>query len=229
MQQKAKGDKVGFSISAIITMMMMFDQEGYDETALLAQIRAGDKAACATCIEVHAPAVYRLGLRLMGNEADAEEVMQETFLSAFQAIDSFEGRSSLQTWLYRIAHNVAMMRLRRPSPPMLSVESNLELGEEGYTVPRQFYDWCCLPEAEFETEMMRLALAQGVGALPETLRGVFVLRELEGISTQATAVALDLSTDVVKTRLHRARLWLREWLSDHFAGQATTPPEARYG
>lgn len=198
MQNGEKGDKL----------------EKYDEASLLARIRAGDKAACAECIDYHAPAVYRLALRLMENEADAEEVMQETFLSAFQAIVSFEGRSTLQTWLYRIAHNVAMMRLRRPSPPTLSVENSLEMGEEGYAVPRQFYDWCCLPEEEFELEMVRLALAQGVGELPETLRGVFVLRELEGISTEETAATLEVSTDVVKTRLRRARLWLREWLSD---------------
>lgn len=209
--------------------MMNDDLKQVDEAVLLARIRAGDKRACAECVEVHAPGVYRLGLRLMGNEADAEEVVQETFLSAFQAIDSFEGRSSLRTWLYRIAHNVAMMRLRRPSPPMLSVEGSLELSEDGYAVPRQFYDWCCLPEAELESELVRSALVRGVVELPETLRGVFVLRELEGVSTEETAVALDISTDVVKTRLRRARLWLREWLSAHLAGQVQPVQEVRYG
>lgn len=208
---------------------MDMNLEGYDEVVLLARIRAGDKGACDECIEVHAPGVYRLGLRLMGNVADAEEVVQETFLKAFEAIDSFEGRSLLQTWLYRIAHNVAMMRLRRPSPFLVSVEDSLEMGESGSVVPRQFYDWCCLPEEAFDTEAVRLALEEGVDELPDTLRGVFVLRELEGVSTAETAVVLDVSTDVVKTRLRRARLWLRDWLLTHFAEQVDGEQEVRYG
>ena len=103
---------------------------------LLERIRAGEKNACAECIELHSPGIYRLALRLMKNEADAEEVVQETFLSAFRGIDRFDGRSGLRTWLYRIAYNAAMMRLRRPGPEMVSVEDHLYTVQQDNLQPR---------------------------------------------------------------------------------------------
>ena len=184
---------------------------------ILAGIQAGDKSACALCIDKYGAGVYRLALRLMNNEADAEDVVQETFLNAFKGIDKFEGRSGLGTWLYRIAHNNAMMRLRRPSPDTVSVDETLESSDEGYPLPQQFFDWCCLPEADLQTAEVRLALEGAINDLPPTLKSVFTLRELEGVSTKETAVALDVSEDVVKTRLRRARLRLRETLSTYFA------------
>ena len=196
----------------------------YDEAALLARIRNGDKAACAECIEIHSPAVYRLALRLMENEAEAEDVMQETFLNAFRAIDSFEGRSSLATWLYRITHNAAMMRLRQSNPTTVSVEEILS-PETQTIVPRQLFDWCCLPEEDFESEEVRGELELAIRELPEGLKAVFVLRELEGLSTRETAEALDLSEAAVKVRLHRARLWLRERLTPYFSDLAQDDQE----
>jgi len=184
---------------------------------IIERIQNGDKSGCAACIEKYGPRIYRLALRLMENEADAEDVMQETFLSAFKAIDKFEARSSLGTWLYRIAHNAAMMRLRRPFPPTLSVDQSLDESDPTLPVPQQLYDWCCLPEKDFETGEVRLVLESAISTLSPTLRSVFVLRQLEGMSTEETAVSLELSTDVVKTRLRRARLRLREELSGYFA------------
>lgn len=184
---------------------------------IIDRIRAGDKAACARCIEEYGSAIYRLAFRLMQNEADAEDVVQETFLNAFRAINSFEGRSGLGTWLYRIAHNNAMMRLRRSKPDALSLEKSLDDGEEGYPVPRQLYDWCCLPEQDLQTAEVKAELVRAVNELPPILRSVFTLREFEGLSTRDTAVALDVSEEVVKTRLHRARLRLRETLSAYFS------------
>lgn len=184
---------------------------------ILARIRSGDKSGCAMCIDKYGPALYRLALRLMQNEGDAEDVVQETFLNAFKAIDSFEGRSGLGTWLYRITYNNAMMRLRSPAPDIVSVEDKLEGAEEGYAVPQQFFDWCCLPEKDFDSEEVRRELEKAIGELSPTLGSVFVLRELEGLSTRETAEMLDVSEDVVKTRLRRARLQLREALSAYFA------------
>ena len=188
----------------------------YDETTLLARIHAGDQAACAECIDIHSPAIYRLALRLMKNEEEAEDVVQETFFSAFKAIDSFEGRSTLSTWLYRIAYNAAMMRLRGPAPQMLSVEETLS-SETQAVVPRQLFDWCCLPEEDFESDEVRIELEQAIQEMPESLKTVFVLRELEGLSTAETADALDISEGAIKVRLHRGRLWLRERLTPYFA------------
>lgn len=185
------------------------------EQDLLRRIRAGDKAACAECIDLHAPSIYRLALRLVHDEKDAEDVVQETFLQAFKTIQTFEGRSELRTWLYRIAYNTALMRLR-VQHPIVSVEDALQ-EDEGLTVPEQLKDWCCLPESDFQTEEVRTQLEQAIQELPETLRSVFLLRELEGLSTQDCAETLGISMDVVKQRLHRARLWLRERLSGYFA------------
>jgi RNA polymerase sigma-70 factor (ECF subfamily) len=190
-----------------------------DEAELVARLQAGDKAACAECIEIHSPRIYRLALRLMGNEAEAEDVLQETFLNAFKAIGSFEGRSELGTWLYRIAYNSAMMRLRRPQPHMVSVEETMSF-ESQSTIPRQLFDWCCLPEEDFESDEVRHRLEQAIRELPESLKVVFVMRELEGLSTNQTAEALEISPSAVKVRLHRARLWLREQLTPYFAEMA---------
>lgn len=188
---------------------------GISDRELIARIQAGDKAACAQCIDKHSPGVYRLALRLMQHEADAEDVVQETFLNAFKAIGDFQGRSELSTWLYRITYNAAMMRLRKHQPDIVSVEET-EAADDGSLVPTQLFDWCCLPESDFETNETRARLEQAIRDLPEKLRAVFVLRELEGLSTDETARALDISIETVKTRLHRARLWLRERLAAYF-------------
>jgi RNA polymerase sigma-70 factor, ECF subfamily len=189
--------------------------ENNDETALIERLQAGDKSACAECIEIHSPGIYRLALRLMQNEAEAEDVMQETFMNAFKAIDKFEGRSELGTWLYRIAYNVAMMRLRKPQQYILSVEETLS-EEEGTIIPKQLFDWCCLPEEDFASDEVQSKLEQAIQALPEKYKSVFVLRELEELSTEETAVALDITPSTVKVRLHRARLQLREHLTPYF-------------
>lgn len=126
-----------------------------DEAELIARIQAGDKSACDECIAIHSPALNRLLVRLLGNEQDAEDALQESFLNAFRAIDNFEARSSLSTWLYRIAYNTAMMRLRRPKTNTVSVEETLD-ETPGY-IPRQLFDWCCLPEETYDSEEVQLS------------------------------------------------------------------------
>jgi RNA polymerase sigma-70 factor (ECF subfamily) len=191
---------------------------------LMERIRSGDKAACAECIELHSPAIYRLALRLMKNPDEAEDVVQETFLSAFRGISRFDGRSTLRTWLFRIAWNAAMMRLRRKEPDFLSVEDASE-PETGAPVPKELFDWCCLPEAELEKKEVRAELERAIGSLPELLRAAFIMREMEGLTTGEAATALGVSEDVVKTRLHRARLQLRENLAEFFASTMDMPRE----
>ncbi len=177
------------------------------------RLRAGDKSACAQCVELYAPGVYRLALRMLGDEAEAEDVMQEAFLNAFKGIDNFEWRAGLSTWLYRITHNLVLMRKRKRQPLFVALEP--EEGEEAAT-PRQLFDWCCLPDADFATAEARGQLEAAIAAMPATLREVFVLRELEGLSGEETAQVAGISVANVKVRLHRARLWLRERLSGYF-------------
>ncbi len=190
-----------------------------EDRLLLERIRAGDKSACNECVKRHAPGIYRLALRLTRNEAEAEDVMQETFLSAFKGIDRFDGRSELRTWLYRIAFNAAMMRLRRTRRDVVSLDEAVE-PEDGTPVPQQIHDWSRLPDQEAQNAELRAEMEKAIGELPERLRAVFVMRELEDLSTEETAQALSLKPEAVKTRLHRARLWLRERLSDYFAPDA---------
>ncbi len=200
-----------------------------DDMALVERLQAGDQAAYAELVEQHSGQIYRLALRMMGNETDAEDVLQETFLSAFKAIDRFEGRSSLSTWLYRIANNAALMRLRRKEPDQVSMDEPLER-DDGEMMPRQFFDFCCLPEDDLMREEARVEMAKAIEELTPTLRNVFVLRDIEGLSTQETADALDLSISAVKSRLMRARLKLRERLSEYFAQGpviVSTPTEPR--
>jgi len=194
-------------------MVAMSDLQTDQE--LMERIRAGDKSACAACVEQYSPGIYRLALRLVHNENDAEDVVQETFLQAFKAIDTFEGRSEIRTWLYRIAYNAAMGRYRNDRS---TVSVDDALAEDGAVpVPEQLFDWCCLPEHDFQTEEVRHQLEEAIHALPDALRAVFVLRDVEGVSTQECADTLDISTDAVKQRLHRARMWLRERLTSYFA------------
>jgi RNA polymerase sigma-70 factor (ECF subfamily) len=188
-----------------------------DESDLIQRLRAGDKHACAECIDRHGAGVYRLALRMVSDPQEAEDVVQETFLSAFKAINSFEGRAGLGTWLYRIAYNTALMRLRKKQPLYVSIDAPTTPDEDdSLTTPVQLFDWCCLPEADFQTSEARTELERAVAELPETLRAVFVLRELEGLSTDETAQVLNVSAANVKVRLHRARLWLRERLAGYF-------------
>lgn len=180
---------------------------------LYTRIRMGDKSACDECIEQHTPMVFQLALRLLGDPAEAEDVTQETFLNAFRAIDAFEWRSELSTWLYRIAYNTAMGRLRRSDPVNVSVE-DLALRTDSQHVPPQLLDWCCLPERDFDSAQARAHLEEAISSLPESYKSVFVLRVLEDLTTREVAETLGISEDNVKTRLSRARRWLQEHLKN---------------
>lgn len=181
---------------------------------ILTRLRAGDMTACTDCIALHSDSLYRLALRLTNDEAEAEDVVQETFLSAFKSIRNFDGRASLGTWLFRITYNNALMRLRRHKPDTVEIDQPVYL--EGEEVPRQLFDWCCLPEEDFMTAEAQAKIKMGINQLSEPLRIVFTLRDVEGLSTSEVAEILDLTESAVKVRLHRARLALREILSGYF-------------
>lgn len=167
-------------------------------------------------VKLFSPRIYRLALKLVGDPVEAEEVLQETFISACQHIQRFEGRSSLATWLYRIATNASLMRLRRRRPEVVSIDDPVEL-EGGEMTPRQLVGWGWDPEAHILNEELRQVMDAAIARLPETLRAAFVLRDIEGLSTAETAEALGITESAAKVRLHRARLQLREDLAEYFA------------
>jgi len=189
--------------------------EGKSEISIEA-LRRGDRGEFARLVDAFSGPLYRLALKMLGNASDAEDALQNTFLKAFQHVDTFEGRSSLSTWLYRIASNEALMMLRKRRPEINFADSTVEEEDERNYAPVQFTDWCCLPEEEYLSAEARKAMDRAVEHLPETLRIVFVLRDIEDLSIQETSQVLGLSETAVKTRLLRARLRLREELSSYY-------------
>ncbi len=181
----------------------------------IAALRLGDRQEFARLVEAYSPVVYRLALKMLGDPQDAEDVLQNTFLQAFRHLADFEGRSSLSTWLYRIAANESLMLLRKRRPETSFTDQTPE-EESAAEEPTQFSDWCCLPEDEMLSSEARSHLDRAIGRLPENLRLVFLLRDIEGLSIQETGEALNLSETAVKTRLLRARLRLREDLSAYY-------------
>ena len=173
---------------------------------------AGDRAEFARLVDAYSSPIYRLGLRMLGNPQDAEDVLQNTFLNAITLLPGFEGRSSLATWLYRIAANEALMLIRKRKPE-IELEP-VEGGEHAEDLkPAQIVDWSALPEDELLSGEGKNVLDAAIQSLPEPLRIVFILRDVEGLSIKETAESLNLSETNVKTRLLRARLSLRETLS----------------
>ena len=181
----------------------------------LEALQAGDMAEFARLVDAYSTQIYRLALKMLGDEQDAEDVLQNTFMKALQSIENFEGRSSVSTWLYRIAVNEALMMVRRQKPT-IPVAMDYEDDDEELQHPVQFADWCCLPEKDLLSEESRRHLDKAIRQLPEKLQVVFLLRDIEGLSIRETSEALGLTETAVKTRLLRARLNLREQLSTYF-------------
>ena len=181
----------------------------------LEALRAGDRSEFARLVEAYSGVIYRLGIRMLDDPQDAEDVLQETFIKAFRHLGGFDGRSSISTWLYRIATNEALMMIRRRKHPTVSIDEPVEADTQ-MEAPTQIVDWCCLPETEMMSSEARAYMDKAVEQLPPTLRAVFLLRDIEGLSTEETSQVLDLSEAAVKTRLSRARMRLRELLSGYF-------------
>jgi RNA polymerase sigma-70 factor, ECF subfamily len=181
-------------------------------------LKAGDPEEIKRFVEANSEAVYRLALRMLGDAQDAEDVLQETFVKALRGLKSFEGRSSLSTWLFRIATNEALMLLRKKKPETVSIDAERE-DEEGQLEPIQLVDWCCMPEHELLSSESKQHMEAAIQKLSPALRAVFELRDIEGLSVKETADVLNVSEAVVKTRLLRARLKLREDLSAYFGSQ----------
>jgi RNA polymerase sigma-70 factor, ECF subfamily len=182
----------------------------------LEALKSGYRAEFARLVETYYELIYRLAYKMLNDPQEAEDILQETFLKAYRHIDGFDGRSSLSTWLYRIATNEALMSLRRKKLDTVSMDETLDT-MEGEVEPVQIVDWCCLPEAELMSAEAQARLNQAIEKLPAILRVVFVLRDIQGLSTREVAEVLRLSETAVKTRLSRARLRLREDLSDYYS------------
>lgn len=182
----------------------------------LEKLQSGDIDELTKMVDSHTDQIYRVALRMLNNEMEAEDVLQETFIKAINSIGNFEGRSNLSTWLYRIAVNESLMLIRKRKPEVEVFQDDEDDDSNGISVS-QIVDWCCLPESEFMSSETREILDTAIHNLPENLRSVFILRDIEGLSIAETAQALGLTETNVKTRLLRARMKLREELSVYFS------------
>lgn len=183
------------------------------ESELVAEAKNGGGEAFEELVNRYERKIYRLGVRLMGNDQDAEDVLQETFLKAFEHLKDFREDSRFYTWLVRIAVNEGLMKLRkRRSDKAGPMEDAVD--DEGQVIPREFRDWKPNPEQQMGQKEMERILLDAARALPASLRAVFFLRDVEELSTEETAQALDLTAGAVKARLFRARFQLRERLSN---------------
>jgi RNA polymerase sigma-70 factor, ECF subfamily len=186
------------------------------QTVELTALQRGDRGAFALMVDANSDQIYRLALKMLGDEQDAEDVLQETFIKAFKNIQRFEGRSKLSTWLYRIAVNESLMILRKRKGITVDIDQDFET-DDGELMPRQITDWCCLPEKELMSAETRQAIDQAIKTLSDTNRAAFLLRDVEGLSTHEAAEVLNISESALKVRLMRARMALRESLTDYFA------------
>ena len=188
-----------------------------DDQELLKGLRARSPEAFRQLFDMYSDRMFRLAAGMLGNDDEAEDVVQEAFLRFFEKLDHFEGRSQVGTWLYRTVHNACIDRLRRRRP-MLSLDGETETGNgERLPAPSILADWSIAPESLFDSAEVQAQLKAAIAALPESLRVAFLLRDVEGLSTAETSRILDISPGAVKVRLHRARLQLREYLSEYFS------------
>ena len=186
-----------------------------DEATLVAQAREGDARAFGELVRRYEGKIFRLAQHITQNREDAEDVLQETFLKAYEHLDQFQGNSKFYTWIVRIAVNQALMKLRRrKTDKSVPLDEGIDTGED--TIVRELAAWDENPEQRFSREELGDILDSAIQSLEPPYRSVFVLRDIEDLSTEETAEALNLSVPAVKSRLLRARLQLREKLTRYF-------------
>jgi len=194
----------------------------FDEAKVVAQARAGDAAAFNELAERYHRNIFRLAQNITQNREDAEDVLQETFLKAYQHLAEFQGNSKFYTWIVRIAVNEALMKLRkRKWDKTVWLDEPVNVGDE--TVAREIAVWDDNPEQRYSQAELADILDKAVNSLAPPYRTVFALRDVEGLSTEETAETLDLSISAVKSRLLRARLQLRDKLTAFFKKKVEDP------
>src|SRR5215470_18570523 len=192
----------------------MADQVDLDaDRELLTQAQAGDLSAFEALVERHRDKVYGVALRMTRSEADAAEIAQDTFLSAYQHLNEFRGEAAFGSWVHRIAANNALMRLRRQKVVDMVSDDELagpEFTERGSLADGPDSDWSKRADDKILEDELGRAIQAATDALPEGYREVFLLKDVEGLSYEEISEMVGISIPAVKSRLHRARLALRE-------------------
>src|SRR5262245_39987945 len=190
-----------------------------EDTALGPLAQGGDTRAFDELVPRDRDKVYRLSYKILRHEDDASEALQDAFLSAYRGLKNFKAESTFSTWLYRIATNASLMKYRRRRDGHVSLEQSQSSESSGE--PLQIPDWSAQPLADLLSQETREIMDEGIQRLPEELRTVFLLRDVEGLSNAEVAEVLQLSVAAVKSRLHRARIALRDRLNRYFSDKMT--------
>jgi RNA polymerase sigma-70 factor, ECF subfamily len=187
----------------------------FDESNLVARAQDGDARAFTQLVNRYERKIYRLAKHITQHDEDAEDVLQETFLKAYEHLGEFQRQSKFYTWLVRIAVNESLMKLRRrKTGRTVSLDETIDAG--GEAVAREIAVWDDSPEERYSREELRRILEEAIESLPPIFRTVFVLRDVNELSTEETAGVLKISVPAVKSRLLRARLQLRDKLTKFF-------------
>ena len=184
---------------------------------LVALAKKGDTNAFGRLMTEYQSKIYRLARRMTETDEDAEDVLQEAFIKAFRSLGGFKGKSKFSTWLYRITVNLALMKLRKKKLDAVSLDEPIST-DEGI-VQREIEDEGMDPLQELIESESKGILDKAIADLPKTYRAVFVLRHIEGLSTEETARIMNITVPAVKSRLHRTRLLLQEKLFGHLKNQ----------
>lgn len=199
---------------------MSFTQQKVDkeiEEALVKDFQAGNLDAYDKIVELYQKRIYALSFNLMRNQMDAQDVAQEVLLTLFKKIHTFQGKSAFSSWVYRITINSSYMKLRsKKKEPKISIDELLPSFNSTGFQQEKIQDWSENTESLLFTNETREIINKAVGLLPEKEKVVFLLRDVEGLSTEKVSEVLDLTIPAVKSRLHRARLFLRKKLSGYF-------------
>ncbi len=184
-----------------------------EESKLVELAKSGDRQALAQLVKNNEQTVYNFSFKICRNRDKAEHIMQETFFSMIKSLHQFDGNSKISTWLYRIVSNHCLMLARKDkSRTFVSIDNDDELYGDKYTA-----DWSNIPNLNIENTELKKILDESIDKLSPEYRIVFLLRDVEGLSTEETAELTELTVPAVKSRLHRARAFLRKELNEAFS------------
>lgn len=197
-------------------------EPSFDESVLLARLRARDEQAFEAVVRAYGGRLLAVARRFVHAEADAQDIVQSAYLSAFRGLDQFQGSSKLSSWLHRIVVNTALMKVRsRRRKPEESIEDLLPTFQDDGHHAEQFSDWSTPADALLERKETRATVRARINELPESYRSVLLLRDIEELSTQEVAAMLGVTPVAVKVRLHRARQALLALLRKTYAPPVT--------
>lgn len=203
------------------------------EVRVVRQLIAGEPAAFDRFVELFRSKIFNYSFLMCGHREDAEEVAQETLLKVFEGADQLREPDKWKSWVFRIAKNACLMKRRRsifaPSRELSLDQLMPAKHRDGDQVRLEIADWSSLPDGKALQSEMKELLEKAIRELPETYRSVVLLRDIEELSTQETAQILDVSEDLVKTRLHRARLAIRQTLDEYLRGNGVEQGGRKHG